>query len=348
MHDSKKLYKNQKGIFSKNEKNFFGFLFIILFLSSCSNDTKIDSGNFSNTTPTLTTPTSLEISPPVSPTPATLELPTTAAPTITETPTVTPPSSAVSELPSTVMPTITETSTVTETPTITQAPTITETPTITQAPTITPKPTPTITQPPTPTATPTPLLLAEGEIPLSEEYFPDEAFRGLLSALVDTDKNGILTLKEREQLTELRNTYYDMEKNDDEGYEYYYVNDPWTEFEKVMYPWLNCVVSLEGIEYFPKLRFLAVDEGWERDEFYDFYDTDGQLKYLESFHAENMPELESVQLLTKTQNVTIKNAPKLRYLYLLPDQSVETCKVTLEDCNSVEKNGISWKVHASF
>ncbi len=299
------------------KKCFSSVLLIVLFLSGCSNDAKTDPGIISNTTPTSITPT-----------PAISESATTVIPTIIETLAATP---TVTETP-TIIPTITEPPTVTPPSPATPepTPTITHTPAPTPTSTPTPTPAPTSTPTPAPTLTPTPVL-AEGEIPISEEYFPDEAFRGLLSALIDTDKNGILTLEEREQLTELRNTYFDMEDSEDE--EYYYVNDPHNEFEEIMYFWLNRVVSLEGIEYFPKLRFVAIDEGWEREE---YFDQTGQMKYLESFHAENMPELENVQLLTKVQSVTIKNAPKLRYIYLKPHKSVGTCEITLEGCDSVE------------
>lgn len=110
------------------------------------------------------------------------------------------------------------------------------------------------------------MIKPNGEIPLTPEYFPDEAFRELLSALIDVDKNGILTLEEREQLTELRNTCYDMENSETD--EYYEVHTPRNEAERTMYFWLNRVVSLEGIEYFPKLRLLVVDETAEREWYY--------------------------------------------------------------------------------
>ena len=305
------------------KKWFSSVLLIVLFLSGCSNDAKTAPGVLSSTTPTSIASTM------ITPAPATSEPSATVTATVTEMPTATP---TVTETPTIILtitepPTVTPPSPATPEPT----PTITQTPAPTPTSTPTPTPAPTSTPTPAPTLTPTPVL-AEGEIPLSEEYFPDEAFRGLLSALIDTDKNGILTLEEREQLTELRNTYFDMEGRD-ESSEYYYVNKPHNEFEEIMYFWLNHVVSLEGIEYFPKLRFVAIDEGSARE---DFFDQTGQMKYLESFHAENMPELESVQFLTKVQSVTIKNAPKLRYLYLAPHKSVETCKITLEGCDSIE------------
>ncbi len=300
-------------------------LVTMLILCSCAQSEEpavqpTDTASIS-TTPELTpegTP-SMTMTPEENDTPTPSPVPTL---TLTQIPTPT------SDPTSTPSPTLTPTAI----PDPTSTPSPTQTPTAIPDPTSTPSPTLTPTSTPTPSPTPIPVL-AEGEVLICEDNFPDEAFRGLISELVDIDQNGILTLEERESLTKLYNSYYDYEFPDEE---YYEEHEPGKSSE-TMFSWLNRVQSLEGVEYFPKLRLIRIDKGFDWEEYVEEYIySDPEIKQFCSFHAESMPALESLQLIGNIEHVTIKNAPNLRCVYISEYQTKEPSEIVIENCDAVQ------------
>ncbi|MDE7211866.1 MAG: leucine-rich repeat protein, partial [Lachnospiraceae bacterium] len=106
-----------------------------------------------------------------------------------------------------------------------------------------------------PTTAPAKPEPSNGEIPLSEEYFPDENFREFLSLCVDVNHDGILSQKERDLLTSIRNTSEQPEMIEYE-YEDFGTYDPrfWPRH------YLDRVLSFQGTEYFRHLQeFVIMD-----------------------------------------------------------------------------------------
>lgn len=155
-------------------------------------------------------------------------------------------------------------------------------------------------------------VLGEGDMYLSEEKFPDSAFRNLLSDLIDKNEDGILTYEERCNLTELKNNTFDRETD----IEYYCVFQAYNDWDRHMFYWVNQIELLEGIQFFPSLKFICIDDSVHRDREFDGEDT-SEFKYLSNAPLVNMPELENVQIYSKDlKKVRIENTPKLRYVYI--------------------------------
>lgn len=128
----------------------------------------------------------------------------------------------------------------------------------------------------------------EEEMPITETYFPDAAFREYLWAYVDKDRNGKLSTKERGAVEGLGSVKsegglldgnYILESNIERGSK------------------LRAAKSLEGIQYFMNLREICFGEGYN----------------LEKLPLDN-PKLETVQIEAVLQNFSIGCAPEL---YLL-------------------------------
>lgn len=109
-------------------------------------------------------------------------------------------------------------------------------------------------------------------IELSEENFPDEFFRTFLSRVIDKNSDGILTLSEREILTELRSNFYD------ENGEIY---EPVNPDKKLMVQFVPLITDFTGIEYFPQLeKFYFHTSATEPENTYYF-----NFKYLSNLQS---------------------------------------------------------------
>ena len=188
-----------------------------------------------------------------------------------------------SVLSPTISPELTETPNQTVTPELTETPEPTVTPelTVTPEPTVTPEsaviPEPTAT--PNPSISPEPTVnrmpesrVAEAEpeaerIPISEEYFSGQYFRGYISDLIDTDGDGFLTKQEREQVTGI--CFVDFS----------YENDDLSEDVNVV-DGLNWFPNIEAIEHeggqifeiildnHPGVKYIGSWEAWRGSNYY--------------------------------------------------------------------------------
>ena len=150
-------------------------------------------------------------------------------------------------------------------------------------------------------------------VELSETNFPDEVFRNLISKIVDKNKDGILTLEERETLTYLRDAFFTADLEHDEPDEK--TND---------YQMTRLVPDIKdftGIEYFPQLKTIYRSHGTRRKEawhpinlsnlpnlenfYFSCYDADSENTY--SFNFEHLPKLKNVE-------IEIKNLDSVSYL----------------------------------
>lgn len=139
----------------------------------------------------------------------------------------------------------------TEFPTPTGAATVAPTPTATPLPTpessLTPVPTytPTCTPTPLPTGMPErkvkPYDETAGTIPISDEYFSDEAFRKILLELTDTDKDGMLSKQERDAVIHLGENTREVQNCIGDDMQDYY---------------------LDGLEWFRNLESIFIDGGF--------------------------------------------------------------------------------------
>ncbi len=101
-----------------------------------------------------------------------------------------------------------------------------------------------------------PTDLKEGEIPLSEEYFPDIFFRNYLKLYVDTDYNLVLTQEEREKLVCIRNGKYNYDKDKEWNATYQNQIDWWEQEE---FDCASRIKDLRGVEYFPNLLEIQLN-----------------------------------------------------------------------------------------
>ena len=153
-------------------------------------------------------------------------------------------------------------------------------------------------------------------VELSETNFPDEVFRNLISKIVDKNKDGILTLEERETLTYLRDTFYMGDPEDPEPYE---PDD--TPDDYLMTRLVPDIRDFTGIEYFPQLKTIYRSHETRKKEAWhpinlsnlpnleNFYfkcnNTDSENTH--SFNFEHLPKLKNVE-------IEIKNLDSVSYL----------------------------------
>lgn len=331
----------------KKSKNLFLSCTLLILLAGCTGKhqeasitpTTIPEANTSPVVTSTDAPSS-EVKPATS-----TPLPTTAVTSpvpATETPM---PSATLNlEIPSPSLEPISPTPTIlTPTKELSLAKTPTEIPSqTTTTNTPTKKPTPLPTKPPAkvspvPTPTPATFPLQEAElgyykdawlpsVELSEENFPDEGFRTLLSELVDQDKDGILTLAERETLVYLRDTCYD------EKIESFYPDDP---YDDRMMRLLYNTLDFTGIEYFPQLKTIYLDRaGKSKQPLYPTI-TIKNLPNLKEFYFctlnsvsesnchftfEHLPQLQTIHIEINnpdaSSSVTVKNTRRLKNFWL--------------------------------
>lgn len=111
---------------------------------------------------------------------------------------------------------------------------------------------------------------ADGSVLINEENFPDERFR-CLAARYDTDKNNILSLKERSVLKHLYINYIDpFYYQDTTDYDLVEPLFPDVRPETETLSWRSGkesqqTLSVKGIEYFPELRSYSVN-GYEKTQ----------------------------------------------------------------------------------
>ena len=149
-----------------------------------------------------------------------------------------------------------------------------------------------------PTPSPSPTLM-----PINSGNFPDTAFVEYIRTTIDTDKDGFLSLDEREVVTGIQ-----IDR--------------------------KTVKSLKGVEYFPNLQILNIHKG-ELNELDVSQNT--ELKNLvcssvslKSLVLGNNKQLESIECSqNKLTSLNLSNCPKLKYLYcennLLTSLDVSGC-----------------------
>ncbi|MDE7212279.1 MAG: hypothetical protein K2O03_12675 [Lachnospiraceae bacterium] len=134
-----------------------------------------------------------------------------------------------------------------------------------------------------------PVLAQEDAVPVTEAYFPDEAFREYLLAYVDKDRDKKLSKSEREAIEGLGSTKKEGGLSDGA----FLWESNMKRGEK-----LRAIKSLEGIGYFVNLKEICFAGGYK----------------LEKLPLDN-PNLEMVQLETYSlQDFSIGDAPKLQSL----------------------------------
>lgn len=282
----------------KKSKNLFLSCTLLILLTGCTG--KQQEASITPTTiPEVTTPpvvTSTDVlSGEVTPATTSTPLPTTAI--------ISPAPTTKTPIPSTTPSTEIPSSSMEPTP---PAPTILA-PTKELSPTK--KPTPLPTKPPakvsiSPMPTPDIPTYTDEEfeyfknawlpsVELSEANFPDEAFRDLLSKVVDKNKDDILTLEERKTLTYLRDTFYMGDPGDPEPKIIYRCYGPGREGS-----W--CPINLNGL---PNL-----------EEFY-FHWYNMKSKNTLYFNFEHLPKLKSIKIETNNpeelSHITLEDTESL-------------------------------------
>ncbi len=140
-------------------------------------------------------------------------------------------------------------------------------------------------------------------VAINEANFPDENFRNYLSISYDLDKNGKLSVKEINAITDLFH-----------GWDYnYYGSDEYYECKK----YVEDIQSLEGIEYFPALKM--------------FYG--GEMYSLKSLDLSKNPKLETVWLVsTPLEELNVSNT-NVSYVHCdFLDAEAKNIKVTANNC----------------
>jgi len=161
-------------------------------------------------------------------------------------------------------------------------------------------------------------------VELSKANFPDEAFRDLLSKVVDKNKDGILTLEERKTLTYLRDTFYMGDPGDPEPY----IPDEPDYFMTQLIPDIR---DFTGIEYFPELKIIYRSYGPGRKGPWCPINLNG-LPNLEEFyfHWYNMKS-------KNTLYFNFEHLPKLKSIKIETNNPEELSYITLEDTENLNE-----------
>ncbi len=159
----------------------------------------------------------------------------------------------------------------------------------------------------TPTQVPIVTEVAEEkEIPIDAEHFSDEVFRKYISGMYDSDKNGALSQRERESVKEMEwelgNWAIERESED------------WlTDKKDVMYRKV-CTTVLDGLEYFPKLEHLRVNNAQSvvLKNHPSIREISGDEGRIETVLIENCPVLERMAFGLFEGDFTVRNCERLR------------------------------------
>lgn len=133
------------------------------------------------------------------------------------------------------------------------------------------------------------------DIAIDESNFPDSYFREYISLVADIDKNGVLSLDERNAIREIADSYYDPEESvlyNDSYRDITFEGERW-------YDLLAYTKSFEGIQYFQNLYKIVICR-----------------INLEELHLDN-PNLEVLVLERDNLSaLTLGSCPKLRILLI--------------------------------
>lgn len=194
---------------------------------------------------------------------------------------------------------------------------------------------PELTAIPMPTATEPPMLTPLADIPLTEEYFPDANFQKYLYEYVDTNKDRILTLEEREAVLRIQNDFADYDKDAlwNEGYADVVYEGPG--YDEYLVP-LSKVANLQGIEYFSNLYEIQL-EGVDLD-MEELVITNPKLEIFCMFYQGNVKNINLTDC-EKLRTCVVRCCSEMKPIILLPEplevrtlEKVHSYGTTYFDC----------------